>query len=82
MKRDISSELVEGFESLAKERQQHFFVARELAPAGLRSSPILVKPVCQVNRSSPKFRRLLRPSADRTAGASSLSQPEEICCLV
>jgi hypothetical protein len=39
MKRDIFSELVEGLESLAKERQQHISVARELAPAGLRSSP-------------------------------------------
>ena len=39
MRRDIFSELVEGFESLAKERQQHISVARELAPAGLRSSP-------------------------------------------
>ena len=44
MKRDIFSELVEGFESLAKERQQHISVARGLVgtphrPAGLRSSP-------------------------------------------
>ena len=31
MKRDIFSEFVEGFESLAKERQQHTPVARGLA---------------------------------------------------
>ncbi|MCL5229260.1 hypothetical protein [Pseudomonas nunensis] len=39
MKRDIFAELMDGLEFLAKNRQQQNPVARELAPAGLRSSP-------------------------------------------
>ncbi len=39
MKRSVMSELVEGFESTAKKRQQHTSVARDLASAGLRRSP-------------------------------------------